>query len=213
MKSLAQSRCSITLIFFASDLPCSSLAFLFFLSTHATHPTRVRWGVSSPLLQERGDIPLWALCPLRKDAWPSLSFRKGRCCGLQSGLETSDDSLAWEVWKVLWAPTRNSWLFLGRNVISCEMSKQAGSVSGRGFDFTRSGMDKRGFLCAALSRNAGLGEMCSVGLRDAGAAKFRSSPFLQKPLSAKPQCLILVSGTYTAFRNVVTAETEISLHS
>lgn len=84
--------------------------------------------------------------------------------------------------RVLWVPTKNSWLFLGRNVISCEMSKHAMSIPHRGPFFILSGFEvnERHFLCAALSRNARLCNLLSAcwglrvcrGIQD--AVKFRS---------------------------------------
>lgn len=81
--------------------------------------------------------------------------------------------------RLLWVLTKNPWLFLGRTVISCEMSKQAMSITHRGLFFILSGfeMHKRHFLCVALSRNARLGNMLSVcrGLRSVEGFKTLSS--------------------------------------
>ena len=107
--------------------------------------------------------------------------------------------------RVLWVPTKNSWLFLGRNVISCEMSKHAMSIPHRGLFFILSGFEvnERHFLCAALSRNARLCKLLSAfwGLRVCGGiqdtVKFRSLfkalLFSANLFQEKPHHLILVS--------------------
>ena len=53
--------------------------------------------------------------------------------------------------RLLWVLTKSPWLFLGRTVISYEMSKQAMSITHRGLFVILSGFElhKRHLLCVA----------------------------------------------------------------